>query len=578
MTSGDIEFIDAVVPGQPDEAETVTTPASGRGGLAALALVAVIGLGIASLASGSDDFSPETTEAPPTTTEPQPDEAALEDISTGEEAPTFTLGAGPPLVWRAVPTDTAANNWRWVEDRFIGIDDERSLELVPGTDNSRLASFFPPIGGIDINSTSSVFGDGTSSPSQLTFSSPPSLEPSGPSIMIDPLAPPANELVDFQTEIAAERRDDDVLVLQTVTAVLNIEAFRSRTGITLDPIFGIEIDDAEISLFGTGESESIPVAEIGLTDADLAALRLINEPITVVSFGLLGGSAEVVDIDLARIDWIAVVDDEFVAGGNELRRSVDGINWQSTSEDTPRFGGLLVPSADDVLTGLSFEQSDSFITLSDDAGRTWRPVASPMSNTWQVSSSFPVLAATGWTNNSFLETPEDWSVFTPRFELRITNSDDSFELLDRNGTVLLSGLTGDPSSGFRFVPGSLDIWFVDPATGVEVARFDRTLFNSSLGAAQTIAGNPQLVAFADMSAAATSHEWSLTPVNELFGEQALSVEFVAGNGWLLADVTTSTGRDLFVAEVPDADPLARPLGERRHPTYADLAREQAEQE
>ena len=562
----EIEFLDVTEPGAPDP--EVITAAGSRGNRFTIAAALVVGVfGIAALATaGSDEAAPPTTTSP-TTTPPTVPDTGVDDPNNA--ARSALVGDGPTLVWERIDSDIDATRFEWVDGAFFGSGGTTSVVINPLVGDAEDVFFV----GADVPFDRSVRSSGgafspADEPSVLIFPNSGSVE----GVTISPAAARVSDLVTTSDTVAAERLGDQVLVLQSSVTVLDVEAFRDRVGTEMDPIFGVSLQQGVLTISGAGPDEVIPVAELDLSVGDRAALQDLGRSVQVLSVGTFGSETEPVPSPMSRIDWIAVIGDEFVAGGDQLWRSFDGVDWEQSVGDTPRFGGLTAPGPDGVLSGLAFEGDAGFLTMSTDTGRSWNRLARPFENTWTIDSAFPIVAMTGWQEESFVPQTADWVVLSPRFELRIDGENDTFELLDRTGVVIVSGITGDPSSGFRFIPGSSDVWFVDPATGEEIARFPQSVFSSAFAAARSLDGQPQLVAFANvMDSGSGGLEWSLVRVTEFFGSEALAVDFTAGAGWLLADVTTTTGRDLYLAETPDA--AVRSSSERRHPTHADMARD-----
>ena len=570
-------------PGGPDEvellnvaepvaevSETVTTETSRGGALAIIAALALAALGVAALTtSGADEAAPPTT-----TPTPAPDLPDTQTSTPRDGGPTAVVGDGPMLDWERIEAEVDATMFVWVGDNFYATGGTADMLLRPGPNGVSVSFLGTGDESIDrsMKSSSEVFSRSPTNPDVLYFPANSRLQTLG----IASIPPGRSELVEPSTTLAVERLGDRVLVLQSTAGVLDVIQFRSRIDTDVDPIFDISVSPSTLTVQGGEQTDELPIVDLDLSAEDLTALGSLGQPAQVLSVGTVGGEAEPVALPMSRIDWLAVVGDEFVIGGDQLWRSSDGIDWEQAVGDTPRFGGLNAPGPDGVLTGLAFEGDDGYLTVSTDAGRSWTRLARPMENTWAMQSTHPIVAMTGWQEEPFTPTVSDWAVLTPTYELRIIGDGDSFELLDRSGDMLLSGATGDPSSGFRFTPGSAGVWFVDPATGEEIVRFPQSAFASAFAAARTLDGQPQLVAFANLTSPRDETlEWSLARVNELFGPEALAVDFIPGNGWLLADVTTTTGRELYIAAIPTP---ARPPSERRHPTAADMSRQLAEQD
>ncbi len=569
----EIELLDVAMPAAASTvSEMVTNRGPKRNGLAIVVALAVAAVGVSALAtSGSDQAAPPTT--PPTTL---PTTSTTEPATTERRADgalSAVIGAGPSLIWQPIDFEIDATSFEWVDGSFFATGGTNDVLIQPGPSGAGLTLFGTDNESINrsIQSGTAVFGRSPTNPDVLVFPTESSFE----AIEITPISTSGSDLVELSTALAVERIGDRVLVLQSTITVLDVDRFRSRTATDIDPIFDVTVDQFSLIVRGNDLSERLTIADLDLSADDLDALRTLGESVQVLSVGQIGAETQQVGPPISRIDWIAVVNEEFVVGGNELWRSSDGTDWQQSLGDTPQFGGLNPPGPDGVLTGLAFEGDAGFLTFSISAGRSWSRLSRPMENTWTIDSAAPVIAMTGWQEEPFVPGLADWVVLTPKFELRIGGDDDSFELLDRSGVVILSGDSGDPSSGFRFVPGSPDVWFVDPTSGEEIARFPQSLFASAFAAARTLEGQAQMVAFADVSESIDDTvEWSLTRVNELFGPDALAVDFVPGAGWFLADVTTTTGRELYLAEIP----TSRPPSSRRHPTRAEISQLQAERD
>lgn len=557
----DIELLDVSEPAA-QTAEVVTVSGSRWNSLAIVAALVVGAVGIAALASSGSDQAPPPT-APPTTS-PAPPTTATERLS--DRAPSAVIGEGPALEWRQINADIDATRFEWVDESFFGSGGTTDVFIEPLLGGAFDVSFVEADDLTDrsVRSSSDVIRV-TNDPLALMFSDIGSIDV----VTVASIVPPASDLVTASTTVAAERIGDLVLVLQSTATFLDIEAFRARVDTDMDPIFGVSLEQATLTVSGDGRDEVIAVADLDLSIEDRAALQDLGNPVQVLSVGTIGSETGPVDSPTSRIDWIAAIGDEFAVGGDQLWRSSNGVDWEQTSAETPRFGGLNAPGPDGVLNGLTFEGDAGFLTMSTDVGRSWNQLARPFENTWTIDSAFPIVAMTGWQDEPSVPRTGEWIVLSPRFELRINGEEGTFELLDREGNTVLSGPSSDPTSGFRFIPGSTDVWFVDPASGEEIARFPQSMFASAFAAARSLDGQPQLVAFANVMGGPTL-EWSLTRVTELFGPDALAVDITPGPGWLLADVTTTTGRELYLAEMPVT--VVRSLSERRHPTHGDMAR------
>lgn len=538
----EIEILDVAAEPTAAETESVATISSSR--WIPVAVVLALALGVAALATaGGNDAA-----APSTTTEPTPSVTVSTPTTTQPTSrsvqPLFAVGDGPSVEWQRVDVDTAATEFRWFDDGFLGLESDGSAVLIrPNDAGGSITSLVGADTDTPVRSSEPVIGEPADNPALLRFLG-------GPEIPIEPMPAPPSDIVSQQIRVATTRIGDRVLVHQSTTWVLDIDEFRRRSGATIGTIFGIEVRSTQLILTGLTTEENITIADTALTGADIEALEQLETPINRLSLSIDGGQAQPVTIDMPWIDWIASIGDEFVVGGALVLRSGDGVTWEETSDETPRFGGVGSPGPDGVLAGLDFEQDAGFLTLSTDAGRAWNRFGRPLDDPWQITSASPLIALTGWQGAPRPSTLSPLVLLTAEWRLSIEEASNTFELARRNGAVVLSGPTDDPATGFRYAPGSQDIWFVDPTTGDELARIPLISLASAVASARTNEGDPQLLAIADRSVLTDGViEWSVTPITQLFGPDALAAEIIAGEGWLLADVTTAEGRQLHTAQI-----------------------------
>lgn len=528
----------------PNEPAMVRTGRRSSAGAVILAAV-VAAVGIAALTNGDEDGAepiPATTPPPtPSTT------ATLPPLPTRRSG--ALIGDGPSLEWQRVNWETSAPEFQWIGDAFLGSEGDSYALVRPSPRGANVVIRTSAVDGGEatVISSSEVLAFDGPNPSRLIVYT----RAGSRFIDLDPMMVPGSDLVTTEYDLAVEVNDDRALILQTASGVLNTSEFRSRTGIDLPTIYGIGLTSTLLTAFGEDGEASVELADLDLSADDLEALRSIErQRQTLTLADLETGATELVGPRFGEIEWLATVGDEFMIGGNELAHSTDGTTWQRAADDAPRFG-VPAPGPDGTLIAVDFPGEDPVLTRSTDAGRGWAQTPAPIRNPWSLVSVGDVVAATGWQTFEFGSSASTWSVLTNDFELAITASEQRFELLTRAGDLILSGLFGDPESGFRSTAGSSDMWFVDPETGDEIARFTQRQIASSFAAERTLAGDPQLIAISEWEPGDANPEWSLRPVTNVFGSDALAVSFVAGDGWLMADVTTRSGRELYLAEAPD---------------------------
>ncbi len=564
MIDEDIEFIDAGADAPPtggrpidDQAfrETPNKPEIARSrrrtSAGAVILAAVVAaVGFAALSSGEE----EAVEQIPTTTM-EPTAQSPSTASTLPPLPTRRSGAligdGPTLDWQRVNWETSAPEFRWISgafgDAFVGSEGDFSVRLrvTPQRVNVIIHTSTVDPGGSIVRSNSQVAAFDEPNPSQLVFYA----RGRSRSVDLTPVLVPPSDLATHRVELDVEVNKDKALILQTAGGVLSAEEFRSRTGIDLSAIYGIGLTSSRLTAFGDDGEASVELADLDLSANDLTALRSIERPQQILTLAdLETGATQLVEPGFTEIGWLATVGEEFMIGGTELSRSADGTTWVRAGLGAPRFG-VPAPSPDGTLIATDFPGEDPVVARSTDAGRVWERTPAPIRNPWSLVSVARIAASTGWQTFNFGPTVSPWSVLTNDFELVVASSEQRFELLTRDGEPVLAGLLGDAESGFRNTAGSGDFWFVDPVTGDEIARFTQSQIVASFATSRTLAGDPQLVAIADWAQGDQAPEWSLRPVTDVFGPDSLAVNFVAGDGWLLADVTTGSGRELYVAEV-----------------------------
>lgn len=546
--SDDIELIDVDDDERSTSAtEQVSTSTRRTGGLA-VAAVAAVALGVAALA-GTGPEAPPTTEAPSTTEPPPPPRSTDGAVAEVDRGPTAFVGDGPELIWQSVDVDIQAGEFRWADGGFFALTPSSALLIEPtprdGANTTTLEGTEP-----DRFATSSelVVIESSDSEVELLF-----LEPGQPRLALPPSTAPVTDLVTVRFTYTVERRDADVVVLEQARASLDVERFRDRLALDAEVIFSVEINPTVITASTPTGRERVPIDAVDLSPDDLAGLLLINEPTERFFTGQLGGMASVIEVGIQRADWIAVIDDDFLVGGSGLWRSSDGVDWEPITTDTPPFSGLPRPGPDGRINGLAFEADAGFFTSSTDLGTSWQRTARVLDDTWQVVTSDPIVAMTGWSGVPERATSSPERILTPTHELLIDQGGQTFELFDRSGSLLSAGRLDDPTSGFRFVPGAMSFDFFDPTTGMQLADIDLDRFSRSVAAQRTTSGDPQLIAVADLRRRADdAQEWGLAPITDVFGPDALAVDLSAGEGWLLADVLTETGRAIYLSEVPAA--------------------------
>lgn len=285
---------------------------------------------------------------------------------------------------------------------------------------------------------------------------------------------------------------------------------------------------------------------------------------TEVFAGPIGGVLEEVDLgrqpgpffDLAASNgWFVLRDFE-----RESLRSRDGITWEKPPAGVTAPFSLVSGGVNNPIVGFVNEAiRPAVLKYSADGGETWPSYDTPFAAPATIAAVGDVIVASGLDSmvdlrgdqaQEFMVTVRD-SGYTLRLQMNADDSGDLQVVDNETGIVVLDQPTGI-NDGIRFQPGV--ITFFEPGTG----DVFMTLTNESISRAFLIASGaledvPMTIATAAVPNDKTELEWGVAPITQDFGADARFVDFVAGNGALLAVVTTDDEPRLYVASIGRAD-------------------------
>lgn len=430
----EVEILDPLTPRPPNEAIDLAGSEGGRwrsiGPALGAALIA--GLAILSLSVAGNNPPPQTPA--PSVTTPSNEEDEL-DRRQQEAAYGVRIADGPGLVWERVVWDIDASDARWIDDGFVaddGVTEWTIRRSALGMSIGQRQSLLVTYPGYELLETDGarvlaprdapldhvlVFGFGEE-PVRLEF----------------PRDEPVTDLLKEELFVDLAVVDSVAVALVGQYRTIDTEALSLRLGRAVGEVQFAEVRGGELYLFAGRESQSVSLAGISLSDAELA---LLASPASwaepdpdIVRFDLATGTAELIAVgfDMSSgtirrqaqqfvLEW---ADD---SAPNNRSTSFGGRSW-TTKRGT---GDPYTIFADnDRLYGLSPGQVR--ISRSTDGGTTWRRTPNPLRNgTFLVvddvivlrdhaeiaigsddeNSPPPAIATTRWTED---ETDPAWRI------------------------------------------------------------------------------------------------------------------------------------------------------------------------
>ncbi len=546
----DVELLDT------DGAHTRDDIVRAPGGVLTMLGVAV-SLGLVFFLASSSDEPPE--QASPSTTAPvDTTTSTLSDSERREAALTnlgVVLGDGPALDWQRVDADVDTMQFASWADGFIGdngttefrvwlndgraVFDERPSPLL-SFPNHRLQTF----GGERLLVPKDPI------PDHVLVLPADDTEP----VRVD-LPPfedlPQGELIESAAWVYGSIVGDRFVAAISTDTQVDVAAVALRTGRELSDAMFVEVAFDRIRVFGHSSTlDPILYEDVDFTETEIAQLQETQNHVErVYTIDIATGSAEPVDLpDLQWIDMSPVQADGTLtvtyADGNhglQTASTTDGVTW--SREAMPNMGWFI-----DSGTQLFDVGGDPSIRRSLDDGETWTSARMPRSDAQPILANNVLAFGRSW-NSSFSgeevlveSSSEDYALFIvgdARFEVRpLANDTDP----------VLTGHLWEQFSGAVWNETANEHVFNDPTTGEELLGVSASALAIALAKASPL----NEVMLGHWPADEEAPEWLLVAPSEIFGEGTLTVDFVAGDGQLLAIATTAEGYQLYLADVTGA--------------------------
>lgn len=554
--TAEIEFIDEGTLGSPKTVadHVSSSPGANRVGAAiAIAIAVVAGF----VVFGTGDNEPRAT--PPDTTARETNESATSEpkLTEQEQAEAdfgVAIGDGPGLAWHPVGSSANSEWARWSSGGFV-IDNgsvEQTIrlvdEVVTVTETASPQLAHP---GYQVQTV----GD-----AQLIVPSEPlpdhfvllrdDHEPAR--FDIPPLTDlPEGDLIETNVWVYGAIVGDRLVLNISTSASVDLDAIEARTGRNLDGAAGAWADFDHLELYGPGSDtfEPINFVDEGFTEAEITQLKLTNNhSSSLASFDLITRTTELDPLpDLEFLfDLTSRADGRLLVGWIDDNRTehvsstTDGIDWTTESTTNSR----------------SFEDSGThpynhngpglFLERSGDGGSTWQSTRVPLPDTPRAVADDVIVLGRPWNG---IAPGEAVAVETgsERHQLLLFEDFQRFELHDTwpFGEPLLTGWVHDARGPATWEHPTNELVFTNPDTGTEILRLPGHAITAAFAAQ-----NPMKhMAITRWPADTVDPEWLVTSPQEVFGDAALSVNFIAGGHQILAVVTTAEGFDLFITDV-----------------------------
>lgn len=546
---GGIELLDVVA--EPTGAVDEAVSSSGSSRWLPLALVGVVGLGLAGVAtSGGDPSAAPTSEPTPSVTVSVPEP---EPSTTARRGPLY--GDGPDLDWMPVPVDVGTAAFTWSESAFVALDGDTAWRIELGTEGRPISA----------NPTSPLvdhpdyIARRSGSAWILTPSDPfvdhllVVRDAQGDAVRVE-LPPPteenASEFVRPSRWIEAAVVGERVVVSLIDGNRVNLDAIAQRAPIDLptSPFAFVDYETLWIEDDRSGQPMPFLLTDLGLDANEIQALRLAanDQETRVFSIDLVSGAADPALDDteffvpeLAVNDGVLSLSWQGTTGGRRAT-TADGVVWEETLVD-PGNSTYMIEFGSVMYRPLESLGGSARVERSIDDGATWQRSPSPIS---EAPSAY---------------TPESVFIGSPWVEFDRQGA--SYEIPSDNPDVIV---TLSPNEGWVTVAAASDpeVLLFDgttwgdriqwtPTLGVVILDADGTtltrLRQEDIDTATHRDRADHDIAFGSWPLDADEAEWRVVSLRETFGVDARRVAFVAGSDAILAVVTTTSGYELYIS-------------------------------
>jgi hypothetical protein len=552
-SDGDVEILDPLSPRSPNDSPSIepTLPAGGRWRSAGLALGAVLVAGIAivtlSVAGNSPPPEPPT---PSVTTPPAP----LDDNDRRqlEAAYGVRIGDGPGLVWEPVDWNIGSTDVRWLDDGFVADDGVTEWTIRPGLLGPSIGQRQSLLVSYPDYRLMAAEGARVLAPREgpldhlLVFG----FEDEPVRLELPASGEPVTDLLKFELFIDMAVIDATAVALLGGFATIDSEALSLRLGREFEAVTSLRVSEGRLEIRQGPAADYVDVTDAALTDVEIDILqspqRWAEPDPDIVRFDLTTGVSEIVPVTF-DMSWgdLGRSGDQFVLewaddlAANNRSTSFGGRSWTTRrgAEDP-----YTMVSDNGRLYGLS--PGNVRIARSIDGGTTWRRTANPLRNgTFLVVDDVIVLRdPDGQAPNG-----DDRliSVDAGEYDVMLSADGESFVLSDPGtNDVISSGRIGDAAGGAMY-DALGNLYFEDPDTGERLLTLARRNIMAALDAAGVL--TTPLIAMTRWTDDEADPAWTIAEATDMFGSDVLSVDFIAGDGHILAVVDTNTGPEFHLA-------------------------------
>ena len=521
----------------------------------------VLGLMVAAgllffLATGSNDqpeeASPSTTIADETTTTTL---SAVERRAAALTNLGVILGEGPDLDWHQVEADLDTAHFVRRADGFVGDNGTTEFRIMLDDGQASIVERPSPLLAFPNYRLQAFGGDRLLVPEQ-SLPDHIIVLPVGEGDPIRVELPPfgdlpEGELIETTAWVYGSILGDRFVAVVSAHTTVDTAAVAQRTGRDLTGSVYLEVASDRIRLHSRpGMLDPILYDEVDFTEAEIAQLQQTDTYVEqVFTIDLATGRAE--QPDLPDFEWLNGPPVDVNGSFTMTWSNSDGVMWSSSTIDgltwstqQARNSGWFLSSG----TQLFDFGGDPDIRRSLDDGKTWDDARMPRRNTEPVVANDVIALGRSWSSG-FAGEEVVVEASSEDYELVLVG-DSRFELRHRSGDAepVLSGHLWDQASSATWDAVTNHHVFSDPRTGAELMRVAQV----DMAIASAKASPTTEIALGHWPVDQDKPEWLLAPPEAVFGSGALTVDFVAGDGRLVAIVTTNNGYELHIADVTEA--------------------------
>lgn len=527
------------------------SPSRARG----LAAVVLGGLAMLGVVTTGNTPAPEppapSVIIPPTPADIAEQERAAE-IAELEAIYGVRIGDGPGLIWDPVVWNIDTTEFRWIDDGFVGQNGDTEWTIEPrtlGPSISQRQSLEIAYAGYSM-----VLVDGARLmvPQLSTEDHLIALvgERDPVRFELPPLAfAPTTDLVTVDRAWFGGVVVDEQIVVAGYQAVsVDRDVLGARTGRDVSAIDWFEVSGDRLRLRSPGGGYDDPILfdDVGFTDDEIADFQLIEQyQAVVLSLNLLSAGVEAAPLELSDFNGPIV---KAPAGVGLTWTDEDGQGWLSTSDDGsiwstgPFEQNGFLSFSDATLYSFPFGGS-SDLERSTDLGRTWQSTRRPLGWSFNNAAIDDTLFV---AETQSIEVGDPFSIAVNDYNVTVDDLGRSYEVIETATGEVIASRQVEPRGGFSraFSVYAEGITVNDPDSGEKLLTITQGALLQAYSDAIGLA--PPEVAMTRWDRSDDDPKWLIQPVAELF-DDAVRVNFVPGDEYVLAIVTTTRGYDYYVA-------------------------------